>query len=78
MRDFGFICQCAIRYAFNQGTYVSTIVTEFILNNLNIITRGYRESIKKEVEEAIDSYTGSSFFDDEVWKNFLKELKIWN
>lgn len=76
-RNFGTVCGCAVRYSLGRQTYISSIVQDYIIKNIDTIDSLSIETIIGDIEKAPS--LGDERIDKPCWisfKNFLKnELK---
>lgn len=76
-RDFGTVCGCAIRYSLGRVTYISSLVQDYIIRNIEKIDSLSVETMINDIEKAPS--LGDERIDKPCWisfKNFLKnELK---
>lgn len=72
-REFGTVCGCAIRYSLGRQTYISSIVQNYIIQNIDRIDSLSIETMISDIEKAPS--LGDERIDKPCWISFKHTLK---
>lgn len=61
----------AFRYALGRMTYVSSVVSDYIIKHWDLITRHTQDMIKMEIKAAIRMGTAGMEMDVKLWQRIL-------
>ena len=80
MSDEELIILCALRYALGRKTYITGVVSDYILKKLKKKKKpsnGFRENVIKDIEDANSTYEGKIGMDcdHESWMKLLNAVK---
>ncbi len=68
----------AFRYALGRMSYIVPVVCEFLIENKNTFTSHQRDTIKKEIYEAIKTDKAGDDMDIKQWKRVAEEMNDGN
>lgn len=71
--DFGFVCNCAVRYCLGRRTYAPGAVTGFIKTFLPALDDNTLYVMARDITEADD--LGDAEIDAPMWAEFLAEIE---
>lgn len=75
---FGIILGCALRYALGRRTYIVSIITDYIIENIDDIETRDLIVMKRDIEEKRDDPWGSKPLGDDCdvkdWMNLLSNI----
>ena len=75
-RDLKDIVCCSIRYALGRKTYITSLVSDYIINHPELIDERVKDVMLKDIEEYLDS-RNIYYKDDECdYRSWLR-LKEW-
>jgi len=78
-RDFATLAVCSVRYAIGRRTYMPGLVSEIIMDNLNIISNGDLELLAHDIYEYGNGEWDSEAYGDpcdgKTWHEFYKAIK---
>lgn len=74
-RDYGIIVSCALRYALPRHTYITELVSSYIIENLEQITKLDLKIMIRDIEYELEHDTHIWNCDREVFENLLEKIK---
>lgn len=68
----GEIWNCAVRYALGRRTYITVVVSDFMIDSIGSMDKRTKEVMIRDIEECEDLEMDC---DEENWDKLLKKLK---
>ena len=74
IEDFGNVVSCSVRYGLGRRTYITAVIAEFIIDNLEAFSDRTLTVMAKDIHEALDSHRAGDECDVEAWDSCLESI----
>lgn len=76
--DLNILSGCALRYALGRMTYITELVGKCLERNLSDIRSDIKQSMLKDIKEALDTNRAGMQMDRDVWESLKNAIEAEN